>query len=68
MKKYRIIKVDYGYGITTKEVFMFELIILNLKTNEKFSKFFDSEYLMNKFVKKAKYSNEIKIIGNFRRF
>ena len=47
---------------------MFELIILNLKTNEKFSKFFDSEYLMDKFVKKAKYSNEIKIIGNFRRF
>ena len=47
---------------------MVELIILNLKTNAKFSKIFDSEYLMNKFVKKAKYSNKIKIIGNFRRF
>lgn len=45
---------------------MFELIILNLKTNEKFSKIFNSEYLMNKFIKKAKYSKEIKIIGEFK--
>lgn len=47
---------------------MFELIILNLKTNKRFIKSFESEYILNKFIKKAKYSNEIKIISVLKVF
>lgn len=45
---------------------MYELIILNLKTNEKFTKQFTSLYLLNDFKKKCKYSQNIKIIGEFK--
>lgn len=45
---------------------MYELIILNLKTNEKFTKQFASLYLLDDFKKKCTYSQNIKIIGEFK--
>ena len=45
---------------------MYELIILNLKTNTKFSKTFKSLYFLNNFKKKCKYSKEIKIIAEYK--
>lgn len=45
---------------------MFELIILNLINNQKFSKIFNSEFLKEDFKKKCKYSNKIKIIAEFK--
>lgn len=45
---------------------MYELVILNLKNNQKFSKTFNSPYLLNNFKKKAKHSKDIKIIAEFK--
>jgi len=45
---------------------MYELVILNLKNNQKFSKIFNSLYLLNNFKKKVKYSKDIKIIAEFK--
>lgn len=45
---------------------MFELIILNLQNGQKFNKIFASEFLKNNFIKKAKYSNKIRIVGVFK--
>ena len=42
---------------------MYKLDIINLANNKIFTKTFDSPYLMNKFIKKCKYSKKIKIIG-----
>lgn len=44
---------------------MYELIILDLTTNKKFSKVFTSEYLKNRFKSKCKYSKKLKIIAEF---
>lgn len=45
---------------------MYELVILNLKNNQKFSKIFDSLYLLNNFKKKARHSKDIKIVAEFK--
>ena len=45
---------------------MFELVILNLINNQKFSKFFNSKFLKEDFKKKCKYSNNIRIIAELR--
>lgn len=45
---------------------MYEVRLLNLPNGEKFSKLFNSEYLMNKFVNKCKYSKKLKIISIFK--
>ena len=44
---------------------MYEVRLLNLINGEKFNKLFNSEYLMNKFVNKCKYSKKLKIISIF---
>jgi hypothetical protein len=45
---------------------MYEVVILNLKTNTTFKKTFSSLYLLDKFKKKVKYSTKIKIIAEFK--
>lgn len=45
-----------------------ELILLNLKTNETFTKFFDSPYLAEKFKNKIKYSKKLRLVGEFNAF
>ena len=45
---------------------MYELNILDLTQNRTFKKYFNSEFLMNKFINKCKYSKKIKIISNFK--
>ncbi len=40
---------------------MYEVNCINLKTKEKFSKIFYSEYLLNKFKNKCKYSKKVLI-------
>lgn len=47
-------------------IFMYELRLLNLKTGEKFSKFFNSEYLFSQFKHKCRKSKKIKIIGEYK--
>lgn len=42
---------------------MYKVDIINLTNKKSFTKTFDSPYLMNKFIKKCKYSKKIKIIG-----
>lgn len=44
---------------------MFEIILLNEK-GERFSKFFDSYYLFEKFLNKVKRSKKLKLIGYSR--
>ena len=44
---------------------MFEVVLLN-KDGKKFSKFFESQYLYEQFLRKAKRSKTLKIIS-FRR-
>ncbi len=39
---------------------MYEVELQNLKTRETFSKFFDSPYLMNKFLTKCRYSKNVR--------
>ena len=41
---------------------MYEVVLLNVK-NQKFIKNFNSEYLMRKFINKAKYSKSIKVLS-----
>lgn len=41
---------------------MYEIIMLN-EAGEKFTKKFDSEYLFNKFLNKAKHSKKITILS-----
>lgn len=41
---------------------MYEVELLNLKTNKKFTKIFWSPYLMNNFIRKCKYSKKLKLI------
>lgn len=45
---------------------MYEVTILNLKTNEKFVKYFDSLYLLEKFKNKCKHSKNIQITAIFK--
>lgn len=45
---------------------MYELVILNLKSNQKFSKNFYSFFLLNQFKKKVKYSKTLKIIAELK--
>ncbi|MBR0420295.1 MAG: hypothetical protein IJI66_14130 [Erysipelotrichaceae bacterium] len=40
---------------------MYEVSLLNLDTQKQFSKWFDSEYLMRKFINKVKYSKKLKL-------
>lgn len=42
-----------------------ELIILNLENGIRFSKIFNSVYLAEKFINKAKRSKKIQIVGKF---
>ena len=46
---------------------MYEIILLN-KDGKKFSKFFYNEYLMNKFIRKIKYSKNLKILSIFKNY
>lgn len=41
---------------------MYEIVLLN-KNGEKFSKFFNSEYLYNNFLRKAKYSKTLTVVS-----
>lgn len=41
---------------------MYEIILLN-KDGEKFTKIFNSEFLYNKFLQKAKRSKSLKILS-----
>lgn len=45
---------------------MYTVTLLDLKSNKRFEKFFNSPYLMNKFINKCKYSKKIKVIGVFK--
>lgn len=45
---------------------MYEVTVLDLKNGKKFSKTFNSLYLLNNFKKKAKHSKDIKIIAEFK--
>jgi len=45
---------------------MYEVTLLNLDTNSKFTKTFTSEYLLTKFKKKCKYSKKVKILAVFK--
>lgn len=42
---------------------MYEITIKNLKNNSIFIKKIDSPYLFDKFIKKMKYSNKLKILN-----
>jgi hypothetical protein len=42
---------------------MYKLDIINLESNKRFIKNFDSVYLMNKFLNKCKYSKRIKVVS-----
>lgn len=42
---------------------MFEIELINLKTNQKFTKSFWSKKLKNNFINKCKYSKKVKVIG-----
>ena len=42
---------------------MWELVCLNLKTNERFSKIFYSYIAKENFIRKCKYSTKIKIVA-----
>ena len=39
---------------------MYEVELQNLETGKTFSKYFDSEYIMNKFLTKCRYSKKIR--------
>jgi len=41
---------------------MYEIVLLN-KEGKRFSKYFNSEYLYNKFLKKAKYSKTLTVVS-----
>jgi hypothetical protein len=41
---------------------MYEVILLN-EVGKKFSKIFDSEFKMNKFIQKARYSKKLQILS-----
>ncbi len=45
---------------------MYEVTLLNLETNSKFTKVFTSEYLLTKFKNKCKYSKKVKIVAIFK--
>lgn len=45
-----------------------ELILLNLETNERFNKYFETPYLAQKFKNKIKYSKKIRLVGEFNAF
>ena len=42
---------------------MYEIVVINLDTHQKFTKRFDSPYLLEKFKNKCKYSKKVKIIS-----
>lgn len=42
---------------------MFELVCLNLLTDERFSKIIYNKWALKSFKKKCEFSNKIKIIG-----
>lgn len=46
---------------------MYEIVLLNEK-GEKFSKFFDSEYVFRQFLIKAKHSKKLKVLGYWRNY
>ncbi len=45
---------------------MYKCFLENLNNGEIFEKYFDSPYLMNKFLNKVKYSKKIKLIGKVK--
>lgn len=45
---------------------MYEVFLINEK-GEKFSKFFESEFLFKKFMNKVKYSKKLKVISYWRK-
>ena len=42
---------------------MIEVVLLNLKNNERFSKFFYNHYAKNNFVRKCKYNSKVKVLA-----
>lgn len=42
---------------------MYEIMLLNNATGEKFNKTFTSEYLYNKFLQKAKRSKKVTVLS-----
>lgn len=38
------------------------LKLLDLKTNKTFKKYFETEFLRDKFIRKLKYSNRLKVL------
>ena len=42
---------------------MYQVRLLNLKTNQVFTKTFESPYLKDNFLRKCKYSKKLQVIG-----
>lgn len=42
---------------------MYEVIVLNLKTNKEFKRAFSSPYLLNQYLKKIRYSKHLKLLS-----
>lgn len=42
---------------------MFEVELIDLETNKRFTKTFWNEFQMRNFVRKCKYSKKVKVIG-----
>lgn len=42
---------------------MFEIELINLETNKRFTKIFWSEYLKRNFVRKCSYSKKVRIVS-----
>ena len=53
----------YKKGSTRGRLKMWELVCLNLKNNERFTKTFYNYLAKENFIRKCKYSNKIKIVA-----
>lgn len=43
---------------------MLEVVLVNLKNGERFSKYFSSLFLCRKFVNKCKYSKSVRVLSH----
>ena len=45
---------------------MYKFFLKNLNNGEIFEKYFESPYLMNKFLNKVKYSKKLELVGKVK--
>lgn len=45
---------------------MYKCFLKNLNNGEVFEKYFESPYLMNKFLNKVKYSKKLELVGRVK--